>query len=67
MTLKDLVRVLPMYTTVHVHDREGSFAYKGNPSQFVSGMYKSHADDKVCLANPIDSYRIEVTVEEAEK
>ena len=63
MTLKDLVRVLPAYTTVHVHDKYGSFAHKGNPHQFVSGLYKSHADDIVYLANPIDSYRMEIIVE----
>ena len=64
MTLKDLVRVLPVYTTVYVHNKEGSFACKGNPHQFVSGLYKSHAEDIVCLANPIDSYRMEITIEE---
>ena len=67
MTLKDLVRVLPVYTTVYVHDKEGSFACKGNPHQFVSGLYKSHAEDIVCLANPVDSYRMEITIEEAKK
>lgn len=67
MTLKDLVRVLPAYTRVYVHDKHGNFAHKGNPHDFVSGLYKSHADDLVCLANPIDSYRMEITVEEAKK
>ena len=67
MTLKDLVKVLPVYTTVYVHDKEGSFACKGNPHQFVSGLYKSHAEDIVCLANPVDSYRMEITIEEAKK
>ena len=67
MTLKDLVRVLPAYTKVHVHDKQGSFAHKGNPNDFVNGLYKSHADDLVCLANPIDSYRMEITVEDVEK
>lgn len=67
MTLKDLVRVLPVYTTIHVHDKDGSFACKGNPHQFVSGLYKSHAEDIVCLANPIDPYLMEITIEEAKK
>lgn len=67
MTLKDLVRVLPVYTTVHVHDKEGSFAHKGNPHEFVSGLYRAHGDDQVCLANPIDSYRMEITVKEAKR
>lgn len=67
MTLKDLVRVLPAYTTVYVHDKEGSFAHKGNPHEFVSGLYKSHADDVVCLATPIDSYRMEIAVEEVKR
>lgn len=64
MTLKDLARVLPAYTTVYVHDKNGSFAHKGNPHQFVCGLYESHADDTVCLANPIDSYKMEIIVEE---
>lgn len=67
MTLKDLARVLPVYAIVHVHDKDGGFAYKGNPHQFVSGLYKSHADDQVYLASPIDSYHMEITVEEVKK
>lgn len=67
MTLKDLVRVLPAYTRVYVHDRHGNFAHKGNPHQFVSGLYKSHGDDLVCLATPIDSYCMEILVVEVEK
>ena len=67
MTLKDLVRVLPAFTRVYVHDKHGNFAHKGNPHDFVSGLYKSHAYDLVCLASPIDSYRMEITSEEAKK
>ena len=67
MTLKELVRVLPAYTTVYVHDKYGNFAHKGNPHDFVSGPYKSRGNARVCLANPIDSYRMEITVEEEDK
>ena len=67
MTLKDLVRVLPVYTMVHVHDKEDKFACQGNPHQFTTGLYKSHGNDTVKLATPISSYHLEVTVEEAEK
>ena len=62
MTLKDLMKVLPAYTTVHVHDEEGSFARKGNPHDFVVGAYKSSANDLVSAAIPIGSYLMEVTV-----
>lgn len=65
MTLKELVRVLPVYTMVHVHDQGDSFACKGNPHEFTYGLYKSHGDDEVHLASPIASYTMEVTVKEA--
>lgn len=67
MKLKAIVRILPVYITVHVHDKEGNFAYKGNPHQFIYGLYKSHANDTVCMANPIDSYHMEITVKEDKK
>jgi len=67
MTLKDLMRVLPPYVTVHVHDKEGGFAHKGTPGQFVIGLYKDLGDKEVHLAIPLDSYRLEVTVKEASK
>lgn len=63
MLLKDLVRILPVYTMVHVHD-EGTFAYQGNPHQFVSGIYKSLGDMPVVIASPILPYHMEVTVKE---
>lgn len=66
MVLRDLARVLPAYTMVYVHDSKGEFALKGNPHEFTVGLYKSHADDVVSLANPIDFYRMEIVVEEVE-
>lgn len=67
MTLKELVKVMVGYTTVHVHDKEGRFACRGNPHQFTMGLYKSHGDDKVCLVSAISPYNIEVIVEEENK
>lgn len=69
MKLKELVKTLPGYTMVHVHD-DGSnnnhfFACQGNPHQFVSGVYKSHGEDLVKVAIPIRPYHMEVIVQEA--
>lgn len=62
MTLKELMEVLPAYTTVSVHD-DGSFACQGNPHSFVLGLYKSHENDIVKVAVPIAGYHMEITVE----
>ena len=64
MTLKELMRVLPTYVTVHVHDKGGIFAHKGTPGQFVIGPHKDLGDKEVHIAIPLDSYRLEVTVKE---
>lgn len=68
MRLKDLMRVLPAYTTVHVHGSKGSYlAYRGNPRDFCeNGLHKAHAEDIVLAAVPIDSYAVEITVKETE-
>lgn len=67
MTLKDLVRVLPAYAMVHVHDQDHTFAHKGNPHQFTTGLYQNLWDSIVILAVPLDSYAMEVTVVEVRK
>lgn len=64
MTLKALVSVFPGYTKVYVHDKGDGFACKGNPYQFITGDFSSHRNDNVCRVSAIDSYEIEVTVEE---
>lgn len=63
MTLKELMAVIPGYTTVHVHDKEGEFAYVGNPHDFVMGVYKSITNNLVVMCVPIASYNVEVTVQ----
>lgn len=68
MTLKELVKVLPAFTMVHVHNKKGrdrAFACQGNPHEFVSGLYNSHCDDIVLIISPISPYHIEVIVKEA--
>lgn len=70
MTLKELMEVLPAYTTVSVHDdgsKDQAFACQGNPHQFTTGLYKSHGDDLVVVAVPMSPYHIEVTVKEANR
>ena len=62
MTLKDLARVLAVYTTIYVHDRGDRFACQGHPHQFVTGEYKSHGDDTVEVVSAIAPYSVEVTV-----
>ncbi len=63
MTLKDLMKILPAYTTVHVHDKEGEFAYVGNPHDFVVGAYKSVANNLITMCVPIAPYRVEVVIQ----
>ena len=62
MTLKDLVRVLPAYATVHVHDQDHTFAHKGNPHQFTTGIFQNLCSYTVILAVPLDSYTMEITI-----
>lgn len=62
MTLKDLVRVLPAYATVHVYDQDHTFAHKGNPHQFTTGLFQNLWGYTVVLAVPLDSYTMEVTI-----
>lgn len=64
MTLKDLARVLPAYITVYVHDNGGKFAYRGNPHEFVLGLYKSIGENTITFVSPLDFYRLEITVED---
>lgn len=64
MILKDLCKVLPAYTIMHVHDSEGRFAHKGNPHDFVIGLFSRYSEFKVSMAVPLSSYTMEVTVEE---
>jgi len=66
MTLNELMSVTPAYSTVHVHDDKGKFAYKGHPHDFVHGygLYARCADLKVEIAVPLSSYVLEVTVKE---
>lgn len=67
MTLKDLMKVLPAYTQVYVHDKDGKAAYKGNPHEFVMGLYKSLDCSIVLMAVPIHSYTMEITIKEVSK
>lgn len=63
MTLKDLVRVLPAYTTVYVHDQNHTFAHKGNPHQFTAtGIFQNLWSYSVVVAVPLDSYTMEITI-----
>lgn len=64
MTLKELCRTLPAYTTVHVHDSEGKFAHKGNPHDFIIGLFMKLCDTEVKTVVPLSSYTAEITVEE---
>lgn len=67
MTLKDLVRVLPVYTMVHVHDKGDKVACQGNPHQFSTGLYKFLGDAPVHLVTAISPYHVEVVIEEVSK
>ena len=64
MTLKELAKVLPAYSTIHVHDKEGTFSRTGNPHEFVGGTYKNHSNNIVLMACPLTSYTMEITVKE---
>lgn len=64
MTLKELMKVLPAYTQVYVHDKEGNMACRGNPHDFVMGVYKSIANALVLMAVPLHSYTMEITIKE---
>lgn len=65
MTLKELCRTLPAYTIVHVHDSEGKFAHKGNPHDFIIGLFMKLGDSKVKTVIPLSSYTAEIIVEES--
>lgn len=67
MTLKELMNVLPGYVIVHVHDRGGSFAHRGNPHDFTMGLYNRYAEHHVSIAVPLSSYTLEVTIEEGKQ
>ena len=64
MTLKELMEVTPGYVTVHVHDKKGKIAHRGNPQDFSRGLYNRYANWLVCSAVPLSSYTLEVTIEE---
>lgn len=64
MTLKELMEVMPGYITVHVHDKKGQIAHRGNPHDFTMGLYSRYAGWLVYSAIPLSSYTIEVTIEE---
>lgn len=64
MTLKDLMKVLPAYCTVHVHGTNGDFALTGTPHTFANGIYSMFADRQVKIACPLSSYTMEVTIQE---
>jgi hypothetical protein len=64
MTLKELMAVLPGYTTVHVHDKTGTFAHKGNPHDFTIGLFNKYAAHTVSIAVPLSSYTMEITLED---
>lgn len=64
MTLKELMKVIPAYATVHVHDDKGKFAHKGHPFDFVNGLYVKFSNLTVEVAIPLSSYVLEVTVKE---
>lgn len=64
MKLKELCKVMPAYTTIHVHDSEGKFAHKGNPHDFVIGLFAKLGETEVKLITPLSSYTAEITVEE---
>ena len=65
MTLKELMKVLPAYTQVYVHDLEGNMASRGCPHDFALGLYKSIANATVLTAVPLHSYTMEITIKEA--
>ena len=67
MTLKDLMKVLPAYATVYVHDEDHTFAHKGNPHQFTLGIYQNICSYVVTMAVPLDSYTIEITIKKENK
>lgn len=64
MKLKELCKVLPAYTTVHVHDSKGKFAHKGNPHDFVIGLFMKLGETEVTTVVPLSPYTAEITVEE---
>lgn len=64
MKLCELMRVLPGYTHTLVHDSKGEFGHRGNPHEYVMGLYKRYADWCVVQVVPIASYTVEVTIEE---
>lgn len=66
MILKELMRVMPGYITVYVHDKKGNFARRSRPPELVDGFHAQYGEWKVCLAVPISSYTMEVTIEEVQ-
>ena len=68
MTLKELMKILPGWVIVSVHDSNihdstNGFKAQGNPHQFTQGIYRSHSEEKVALVVPIAPYHVEVWIE----